>query len=119
MDYDGISAATKSLGYRDKLRLAQLLIQLARREEEHEHAEGREPAQGKSARTSSEENLQLIAERILKLRPRTRIALLNSLDAMYQFRGGISAEDKERVIAKLSRGHDISINRNGRVSYCD
>ena len=37
MNYDEISAVAEKLGYRDKLRLAQLLIQLARREEEQQH----------------------------------------------------------------------------------
>ena len=117
MDYDGISAAAKNLGYRDKLRLAQSLIQLARGEEEQEH-----PERGgvKPARTSSEqEDLQVIAERLLKLRPRTRTALMNSMDAMYQFRGGISRQEKERLVAELDHGHGISIDQNGHVSYSD
>lgn len=42
MNYDEIAKLIESLGYRDKLRLAQLLIQLARKEEEGSHPEKRQ-----------------------------------------------------------------------------
>ena len=116
MDYDEISEVAKSLGYRDKLRLAQLLIQLARREEEDEHPENRG---GRPARPSPVPNAAYVAERIRKLKPRTRTALLNSIDAMYQFRGGISAEDKACLVRELSGGYGIGIDQSGRVSYSD
>ena len=106
MGYDEISAAARSLGYRDKLRLAQLLIQLARREEEQQHS-------------SSVSDAKYVAERIQKLRPATRTKLLNSIDSMYQFRGGISREDKEQLVEELVSGHGISIDQTGRVSYSD
>jgi len=41
MTYDELSKQTEQLSYRDKFRLAQLLIQLARKEEEEEHPEQR------------------------------------------------------------------------------
>ena len=117
MDYDEISALARNLGYREKLRLAQLLIQLARREEEQEHPEKRA---AKSVTASSERDpAVIVAERIRKLRPRTRAALLNSIDSMYQFRGGSSKEDKERLIDELDRDHGIAIGQNNRVSYSD
>ena len=37
MDYERVERSARALGYRDKLRLAQQLIQLARREEEQAH----------------------------------------------------------------------------------
>ena len=115
MDYDEISEVASSLGYRDKLRLAQLLIQLARREED-EHPENRD---GRPATPSPVPNPGFVAERIRKLKPRTRAALLNSIDAMHQFRGGISTEDKERLVRQLSGGYGIGIDQSGRVSYSD
>lgn len=105
MDYDEISAAARSLGYRDKLRLAQSLIQLALREEE--------------PHSSSVLDAKYVAERIQKLRPATRAKLLNSIDSMYQFRGGISHEDKEQLVEELVGSHGISIDQTGRVSYSD
>ena len=41
MGYEEISEQAERLGYRDKLRLAQLLIQLARKEEEEHNPENR------------------------------------------------------------------------------
>ena len=116
MNYDEVSEIAKSLGYRDKLRLAQLLIQLARREEEDEHPERHG---GRSATPSPVPNADYVGQRIRKLKPRTRTALLNSIDAMYQFQGGISAEDKERLVKELDGGYGIGIDQSGRVSYSD
>ena len=44
MNYTEISKQAEQLDYRDKLRLAQLLIQLARKEEEEHNPEKRETA---------------------------------------------------------------------------
>ncbi|MFM6402425.1 MAG: hypothetical protein ACKPFF_37590, partial [Planktothrix sp.] len=41
MTYDEIASLCEQLGYRDKLRLAQLLIQLARKEEETQNPQSR------------------------------------------------------------------------------
>ena len=106
MDYDEILAVAKNLGYRDKLRLAQVLIQLALREEEQQHP-------------SSVPDAEYVAERIRKLRPKTRTPRLNSIDSIYQFRGGISLEDKKQMVEELDSGHGISIDQAGRVSYSD
>ena len=54
---------------------------------------------------------------IRELRPKTCARLLNSIDAMYQFRGEISLEDKEQLLEELVSVHGISIDRGGRVSY--
>jgi len=39
MNYDDIANLCEQFGYRDKLRLAQLLIQLARKEEENKNTQ--------------------------------------------------------------------------------
>ena len=44
MAYNELSKQAEQLSYRDKLRLAQLLIQLARKEEEEQNPEKRETA---------------------------------------------------------------------------
>lgn len=116
MDYEEVSGVAKGLGYRDKLRLAQLLIQLARREEEDEHPASRN-AGAMAPETVS--NAAYAAERIRKLNPRTRKALMNSIDAMYQFRGGISEEEKQQLVDVLGTHHGIAIDRNDRVTYSD
>ena len=97
MDYDELAKLIEPLGYRDKLRLAQLLIQLASKEEEGSHPEKR---QGQS--DVSQDTVDYVYERLLKLRPTCRPALMNSIGAMYQFQGGISDDDKECILKSCS-----------------
>jgi hypothetical protein len=112
MDYDEIAKLIEPLGYRDKLRLAQLLIQLARKEEEGSRPEKR---QGPTA--ISQDTVDYVYERLLKLRPTRRPALLNSIGAMYQFQGGISDDDKERIAKELQRQKKVLVEKNGQISY--
>lgn len=116
MDYEEVSGAARSLSYRDKLRLAQLLIQLARREEEDEHPEKLNVG---AATPETVSNAAYAAQRIRKLNPKTRKALMNSIDAMYQFRGGISEEEKQQLVDVLGTDHGITIDHTGRVAYSD
>lgn len=116
MEFEEVSGAAKGLGYRDKLRLAQLLIQLARREEEDEHP-GSLNAGAVTPETVSDAGYA--ASRIRKLNPKTRKALMNSIDAMYQFRGGISEEEKQQLVDALRANHGIVIDHNDRVAYSD
>ncbi|QKV57468.1 MAG: hypothetical protein HT580_09700 [Dechloromonas sp.] len=112
MTYDEISKLSEQLSYRDKFRLAQLLIQLARKEEEEQYPEAR-----KAVTPSESEVVQYVAERLLKLRPTKKASLLNSVGAMFQFQGGISDADKEQIIMELQKQRRIAIDQNGRVSY--
>jgi hypothetical protein len=56
-------------------------------------------------------------ERIKKLRPARKDSLLNSISAMFQFQGGISEMDREKVVAELLKRRHIKIDGNNRVSY--
>lgn len=111
MDYNEIAALCERLPYRDKFRLAQLLIQLGRKGEEESNPEGRTPA------ASNSEAIQYVGERLLKLKPAKRAAVLNSIGAMFQFQGGISEADKERIVTELQRQGWLRIDGSGRVSY--
>ena len=93
MTYNELSKEIEQLSYRDKFRLAQLLIQLARKEEEEQNPEKRQ-ASGASAKLDSE-LVQYVADRLRKLKPSKKEALFNSIGAMFQFQGGISDGDKE------------------------
>lgn len=62
MTYDELSKEIEKLSYRDKLRLAQLLIQLARKEEEKENPEQRQSS-GASAKLDPE-LVQYVADRL-------------------------------------------------------
>lgn len=115
MTYDEVSNQAEQLNYRDKLRLAQLLIQLARKEEEEQNPEKRKTASASSA--SDPELVQYVANRLRKLKPSKKEALLNSIGAMFQFQGGISEGDKEKLFSELLKKRHISISENNRIHY--
>jgi len=115
MTFDDVSKHAEQLSYRDKLRLAQLLIQLARKEEEEQNPEKRK---GASASTPSDPELvQYVADRLKKLKPSKKEALLNSIGAMFQFQGGISDADKEKLFSELLKRRHIAVSENNRISY--
>ena len=116
MNYNQITKEIESLSYRDKFRLAQLLIQLARKEEEEQNPEKRAVAAAKDA---AADLTDYVAERIKKLRPTKKDSLLNSISAMFQFQGGNSENDRERLITALQQKRHIKIEANNRVSYPD
>lgn len=113
--YNELSEVVTSLSYRDKFRLAQLLIQLARKEEEEQYPQQRAPAA--PGLGSPAELTAYVAERIKKLRPTKKEALLNSINAMFQFQGGISEQDRDKVVAELQKKRHITIDGNNRVAY--
>ena len=133
--FDNIVGLCQQLGYRDKLRLAQLLIQLARKEEEQQNPEKRvEQSQKKEkeqnpekrveqsqpaspSSKNSSETIQYVIERLKKIRPGKKRSLLNSINAMFQFQGGISDADKEKIISELQRLKHIKIDKNSKVTY--
>jgi hypothetical protein len=115
MTYNEITILIEKLSYRDKLRLAQLLIQLARKEEEEQNPAKREASV--SSNVSSPKDIQYVAERLLKLKPTKKTTLLNSIGAIFQFQGGISDADKEKIVTELQRQCYITIDQNGHISY--
>ena len=115
MTYSELSKEIEQLSYRDKFRLAQLLIQLARKEEEERNPEQRQKP-GPSARLDPKW-VQYVADRLRKLKPSKKEALLNSIAAMFQFQGGVSDGDKERIFSELQKRGHIVVAKNGRIQY--
>jgi hypothetical protein len=124
MTYDVITLACEQLSYRDKLRLAQLLIQAARKEEETENPQNRAEAKAvvKSAKLKPETSpkeintIEYIIERLLKLKPSKKKSLTNSIKSMFQFQGGISETDIEKIISELQKRKVIKLEQSN-VSY--
>ena len=110
MTYDELSKQVEQLSYRDKFRLTQLLIQLARKEEEEAHPERRQTPTAKP-------DLQYVADRVRKSKPSTKDKLMNLIGAMFQFRGGISDGDKEKIFSELHKARHIDVTENGRIQY--
>lgn len=115
MTYNELSKAVERLSYRDKFRLAQLLIQKARKEEEEQN-----PKQRQTPAASAElgaESVQYVADRLRKLKPSKQEAVINAIGAMFQFRGGISDADKKTMFLELQKHRHIEVAENGRVQY--
>ena len=123
MKYDEIVKHCEELEYRDKFRLSQLLIQLARKEEEVQNPKKRTHIKKGQAKAINEEptndinSIQYVIDRIAKLRPSKKKTLLNSIRAMYQFKGAISEKDQEIIISKLEESKFLKIESNNRVTY--
>lgn len=121
MNYDVIALACDQLSYRDKLRLAQLLVQTARKEEEIENPQKRtEPPVKKSPPKIVEETeidtIKYVTDRLFKLKPVKVKSLTNSIKSMFQFQGGIPDSDVEDIINELKKRNHIAVNNNN-VSY--
>jgi hypothetical protein len=123
MQYDEIVKHCEKLEYRDKFRLSQLLIQLARKEEEIQNPKKRTIIKDGKAKAINEDptndinSIQYVMDRIAKLRPSKKKTLLNSIRAMYQFQGAISEKDQEKIITKLEEMKFLKIEANNRVTY--
>jgi hypothetical protein len=115
VNFDQISTLAQQLTYRDKLRLAQVLIQLARKEEEETNPEKR--ASPKTTKPSDPELIAYVYERLRKLKPSKKETALNSIAAMFQFQGGISDADKEKLFAELVKGGHVNVGSNGRIEF--
>jgi len=115
MEYEDIAQNARDLSYREKLKLAQLLLQLAMKEEEEQNPDERKLAAAGSGDPG--DNIEYVAPRLLKLRPGKKEGVLNSIAAMYQFQGGISDADKERIFTGLVKHGYIRLESNNRVSY--
>ena len=109
MIYTEIMKHVEALGYREKLHLAQRLLQMAIKEEEAQKPE--------SAGPIDPGMLEFVGERLRKLKPSRKDAVLNSIGAMFQFRGGITEEDKESIFIALIATKEIFIAESGKVTY--
>ncbi len=118
MKYEEIKEEIKSLSYRDKLRLAQLLIQLARKEEEEQSVlvEKKRAEIIDSNVTKIVYTVDYVIERILKSKPAKLKSLGNFISAMFQFQGSISELEKQDVIKNLIDRKVIKVEQN-KVIY--
>ena len=124
MTYDEIADKCEQLSYRDKLRLAQLLLQLGRKEEEIKNPQKRDTSQKKKTDAKSNvdtENdvgsIEYVAKRLLKLKPVKLKSLTNAVSSMFQFQGGISEKDEKKIILELQKKRYIKIDSNNRATY--
>jgi hypothetical protein len=126
--YDEIVLLCKKMNYRDKLRLAQLLIQLARKEEEeiannksqnvNQENKNKETEVVKNKKSENNvDKFQYIIDRLKKSQPKKLNSLQNFITSMFQFRGGISNLDRDKIISELQKNKVITIDSNNKVTY--
>lgn len=58
-----------------------------------------------------------VRDRIVKLKPRKREGVARSISAMFQFTGGITETDIEKIITCLQRENHLTVDETGRVAY--
>jgi hypothetical protein len=58
-----------------------------------------------------------VAERLRKLSPKKKTGVIRSVEAMFQFTGGIESAEVDRLLLTLQKTKVISITRDGKVSY--
>lgn len=63
------------------------------------------------------ERVAYVRERLRKLNPKTKGAAVHSIEAMFQFHGGISKAETERVIASLQKEKFLSLDAQSRLTF--
>ncbi len=100
MTYDKIVQECKRLSYRDKFKLATVLLQQGRKEEELFNEEKEK---------SSIVDFDDIVKRVLKSKPTKTSTLKNFINAMFNFQGSISSDEADKIIEKLKKKKYLKI----------
>lgn len=121
MSYEVIRLACDNLTYREKMKLAQYLIQAAIKEDETLNPQNRSVEQEPSrsahpTNLTDSELLEYVKERLSKSKPSKKQALSNFIGAMFQFQGGIDNGDVEKLISKLEKAGFLRLEGN-KVIY--
>jgi hypothetical protein len=71
-----------------------------------------------AASMSFAEKVEFVKPRIIKLRPKKTDSLKHGIKTMFNFTGGISDEETDKIVSKLERDKVISISSTKKVTYC-
>ncbi|MFG0264537.1 MAG: hypothetical protein ACF8AM_05215 [Rhodopirellula sp. JB055] len=66
---------------------------------------------------SRAERIQHVKPRLKKLLPKKRETVVNSIETMFQFKGGISRSEVDAVIKALQKSGFFTIANSGKVAY--
>ncbi|MGY0627586.1 MAG: hypothetical protein ACW7DS_17895 [Paraglaciecola chathamensis] len=126
MSYEVIKLAADKLTLREKMKLAQYLVQAAIKEDEERNPTTRPVAKSQLAidrktkisatGLSQQELVEYAQERLLKSKPGKVQSLTNFLSAMFQFQGGIDEADIEGLIKALEKKRILKVDGT-KVSY--
>jgi hypothetical protein len=78
---------------------------------------GKPEEQAGAATMSHTEKVVYIAERLRKLSPKKRDAVVRSIEAMFQFNGGIDKQEVDKIVKALENKKFFSISSDGKVTY--
>ena len=70
-----------------------------------------------AATLSRDKKVAYISERLKKLSPKKRDAVVRSIEAMFQFNGGIEKQEVETIVKTLEKKKFFSISSDGKVTY--
>ncbi len=70
-------------------------------------------------RMNHSERSSYVAERLKKLSPKKKDGVIRSIEAMFQFGGGIDASEIEKILATLQKQKFFTIAQDGRVTYAN
>lgn len=107
MTFDEIKKAAESLDSHEKLILAQIMLQMALREQEDKDSQN----------TPLSYDIDSIKQSLSKLRPAKLKALVNSIKTQFNFKGGISDENVDLIIKRLKKLNFLTVDENNRVEY--
>lgn len=121
MSYEVIRIAADKLTYREKMKLAQYLIQAAIKEEENINPSKRSltvlAEEIKDFQNSDKTDLVTYAkERLSKSKPAKTQSLKNFIGAMFQFQGGIEESKIESIVKSLEKEGFLTIDGT-KVKY--
>ena len=108
MNYEDIKELALQLSYKDKFRLAQILLEVAQEEQQ--------PQRVIRSQDAPVIDLEYVSKRLLTSRPSKVKTLENFIEAMFQFKRSISREEKSEVISQLQKKNIIKIEKN-KVIY--
>ena len=108
MNYEEIKDLALQLSYKDKFKLAQFLLHVGKKEKEKQNVRNRNEDQLI--------DLEYVSKRLLTSRPGKVKTLENFIEAMFQFKGAISREQRNDLISKLQKKNILKIEKN-RVIY--
>jgi hypothetical protein len=75
------------------------------------------PTKEVAPKMTPSERLTYVAERLMKLSPKKKDGVIHSIEAMFQFSGGISTGEVEKIIVGLQKQKFFTITPEGRVAY--
>jgi len=74
-------------------------------------------AKPEASKMTLAEKVAYVRERIIKLKPKKRDGVVNSISVMFQFTGGLQEQEIQKVITSLQREKFFTIDADGGVRY--